>query len=85
MHLRSPYNWDVDAGLRRTIPIHENLKLVIEADCLNVWNHVTFGSPSAGWTKQTVLPAAPAAFGQITGVQASPGPRDFQFAGHLNF
>jgi hypothetical protein len=79
MNLRSPYNWDVDAGLRRTIPIHENVKFVFEADCLNVWNHVTFGSPAAAWT------AGSTSFGNITGIQASPGPRDFQFAGHLNF
>jgi hypothetical protein len=65
--------------LRRTIPIHESINLVIEADCLNTLNHPIMGGPGGSWASGS------ATFGTITGVQANPGPRDFQFAGHFNF
>ena len=75
--MRNPYTWDVDTGLRRTFPIHESVNFVFEADCLNTWNHVTFGGPAAAWT------AGSSSFGNISGISNSP--RDFQFAGHINF
>ncbi len=75
--VRNPYTWNVDSGLRRTFPIiKENLSFVFEADCLNVWNHVTFGSPSSAWANASTT------FGTIT---SASGNRDWQFAGHLNF
>jgi hypothetical protein len=77
LQLRNPPNWDIDTGLRRTFPIHENLSFQFEADCLNTWNNVVFGSPAASWTSGST------SFGTITGVTNSP--RDFQFAGHLVF
>lgn len=80
--VRNPYSWDVDAGLRRSFPIHEGLEFVFEADAVNVWNHVIFGSPTASWS------AGSTTFGTITGANgAGPGnsPRDWQFAGHINF
>lgn len=77
--LRNPYTWNVDSGLRRTFPIHEGWSFVFEADCINVWNHVTFNGPSATWASGS------ASFGTIAGVSSTPGPRDFQFAGHINF
>lgn len=78
--LRNPYTWDVDAGLRRAFPLHrEGLEFVFEADCVNVWNHVTFGNPGASWATGST------SFGAITGVSSNPGPRDWQFAGHINF
>ena len=76
-HLRNPYTWNVDAGLRRTFPIHSGMSFQVEVNCLNVWNHTTFGGPSGAWTSTTTT------FGQITGVTATN--RDFQFAGHLKF
>jgi hypothetical protein len=76
LQLRNPYSWNVDSGLKRTFPIHENLKFVFEADCLNTWNHVTFGGPSAGWA------AGSTAFGTIG---SASGNRDWQFAGHITF
>ena len=77
-HVRNPYTWDVDAGLRRSIPLfREGWTFVFEADALNVWNHVTFGSPSASWGSGSTT------FGTISGVSNSP--RDWQFAGHINF
>ncbi|MDR3753171.1 MAG: carboxypeptidase regulatory-like domain-containing protein, partial [Terracidiphilus sp.] len=73
---RNPYTWNVDSGLRRSFPIKEGFSFVFEADCLNVWNHVTFGSPSASWASGS------STFGTIT---SASGNRDWTFAGHLNF
>jgi hypothetical protein len=78
--LRGPHSWDLDTGLRRSIPLHrEGLEFVFEADCLNTLNKVVFGNPSATWSSGS------ASFGTITGIASNPGPRDFQFAGHINF
>jgi hypothetical protein len=74
--LRNPNTWDVDSGLRRTFPIHENLKFLFEADCLNTWNHVTFGGPSGSWSLGS---------GSFGTIGSASGNRDWQFAGHLNF
>jgi hypothetical protein len=77
--LTGPGNWDWDAGLRRTFPIHENLDFVFEADCVNVWNHVNFSVPSStnlNWS------ASSTSFGTVTGASNN---RDWQFAGHINF
>jgi hypothetical protein len=76
---RNPYTWDVDSGLRRTFPIKESLAFVFEADCLNVWNRVTFSAPSSSWSTGSTT------FGTITSTASNQGPRDWQFAGHLNF
>jgi hypothetical protein len=77
--MRNPYTWNVDAGMRRSFPLHESLEFTFEADCVNVWNHVTFSSPSASWA------AGSTAFGTIGGISNTPGPRDWQFAGHITF
>jgi hypothetical protein len=77
--MRNPYTWNLDTGLRRTFPIHESVNFVFEADCLNTWNHVTFGGPSGSWASGS------ASFGTITGVSSTYPARDFQFGGHLNF
>jgi hypothetical protein len=76
LHLRNPYTWNLDTGLRRTFPIHENLQFVFEASALNTFNHVTFGSPGATWSQGST------SFGTIT---SASGNRDWQFAGHINF
>lgn len=74
---RNPYTWGVDAGLRRSFPLYrERVSFEFEADCLNVWNHVTFGSPSATWSSLS------STFGTIT---SASGNRDWQFGGHLRF
>jgi len=78
--IRNPYTWNVDAGLRRSIPLHlEGAEFTFEADCINVWNHVTFSGPNAGWASGS------STFGTIGGVTSNPGPRDWQFAGHVSF
>jgi hypothetical protein len=45
------------------------------ADCLNTWNKVQFSGPAANFGASN--------FGQISGIANTP--RDFQFAGHINF
>jgi hypothetical protein len=76
--IRNPNNWDLDTGIRRSFPLHfENTEFVFEADCLNTWNNVVFSNPSGAWS------AGSTAFGAVTGIANKP--RDFQFAGHINF
>lgn len=77
LELRNPTTWNIDSGLRRSIPIREGLNLVVEADCLNTLNHPIFGSPGGSWSSGS------ASFGTITGISNSA--RDFQFAGHFTF
>jgi hypothetical protein len=87
--MRNPYTWDVDAGLRRTIPIHDHIEFVFEADVTNVWNHVTFGAPSASWSATPVSSTSSytysSTYGTISGVSGTYPARDWQFAGHLRF
>jgi len=74
--LRNPYSWDVDAGLRRSFPLHRyGTEFTFEADCMNVWNHAIFSGPSASWGSST--------YGTISSVSNTP--RDWQFAGHIKF
>jgi len=77
LNLNNPGTWDLDGGLRRTFPIHENLAFVFEADCLNTWNHVTFNGPNVSWSQGST------SFGTVGGVANAP--RDWQFAGHIDF
>jgi hypothetical protein len=80
LHLSNPGTQDLDASVRRTFPLHfEHAEFVFEADCINVWNKVTFNSPSSSWSSGST------SFGTISGVSSNPGPRDWQFAGHINF
>ena len=79
-NIRNPYYWNVDAGLRRTFPLHHTgTEFTFEADCVNVWNHATFAGPSTSWA------AGSATFGTITGTYSGYNPRDWQFAGHITF
>jgi hypothetical protein len=77
LNLNNPGSQDIDAGLRRSFPLHfENTQFVFEANCTNVWNKVTFGGPSASWG------AGSSTFGTVG---SAGGARDWQFAGHINF
>jgi Carboxypeptidase regulatory-like domain len=78
LNLNNPGTQDFDSSIRRTFALPEKLSFVFEVDCLNTWNKVTMGGPSASWSS-----ASTSAFGTITSASASP--RDWQFAGHLNF
>jgi hypothetical protein len=78
LNLVNPGNQDFDASIRRSFNLpHEFGTFVFEADCINVWNKVTFSGPGATFGASS--------FGTITSVSGSPGSRDFQFAGHINF
>jgi Carboxypeptidase regulatory-like domain len=76
--LRNPGNQDFDAALRKSIALPKDIgTFVFEVDCINVWNKTTFSGPAATFGSSN--------FGQISSVSGSPGSRDFQFAGHINF
>jgi hypothetical protein len=77
--LRGPGNQDLDAALRRSFNLPRDIgTFVFEVDCINVWNKVTFSNPASTFGSGN--------FGQISSTStASPGSRDFQFAGHINF
>lgn len=76
INLRNPGNQNLDAALKRSFPLPKDIgSFVFEVDCLNVWNKVQFSGPGVTYGASS--------FGQITGVANSP--RDFQFAGHINF
>jgi Carboxypeptidase regulatory-like domain/TonB dependent receptor len=76
--LRGPGNQDLDAALRKSFNLPKEIgTFVFEVDCINVWNKVVFSNPATTFGSSN--------FGQIGGVASSPGSRDFQFAGHLNF
>jgi hypothetical protein len=75
--LRNPAQWDIDSGLRRSIPLHREMAFVIEVDAFNIINHTLFANPSGTWS------AGSTSFGTISG--ASNKPRSFELAGHFNF
>jgi hypothetical protein len=80
--LRNPYTWHQDASLRRSFNLGTpRVKFIAQVDVTNIFNHATLSNPTAAWG----LPGSAAynAFGTITGASATP--RDFQFAGHINF
>lgn len=73
--LRNPSQWNIDAGLRRSIPVYREMAFVFEVDAFNILNHTLFNNPVATFGASN--------FGQITG--ASNKPRAFELAGHFNF
>jgi hypothetical protein len=77
LNLRNPGSQNLNASVQRAFPIREGVVFLFQADCTNVWNKVTFGGPSAGWSSGSTT------FGQVT--SASGSPRDWQFSGHVNF
>jgi hypothetical protein len=92
--LRGPGNYNVDGSVRRTFDLwnKENVKFVFEANVFNAFNHVWFGSTStnagasigqAFSTNVANTTSATSTLGVISG-QAN-NPRQWQFAGHINF
>jgi hypothetical protein len=76
--LRGPGNQDLDAAVRKSFNLPKDIgTFVFEVDCINVWNKVTFSNPASTFNSGN--------FGQISSVSGTPGSRDFQFAGHINF
>jgi hypothetical protein len=89
LELVGPGTQDLDASVRRSFPLHwEHAEFVFEADCINVWNKVTFNNPAVAWSASRAAGGTvtySTSFGTISGVSGNPGPRDWQFAGHINF
>jgi hypothetical protein len=89
--LRGPGNYDIDGSLRRTFDLWREgrVKFVFEANVFNAVNHVWFGSPAStadgaiGSSVTSSTPASDTALGVVAG--QSNNPRQWQFAGHINF
>jgi hypothetical protein len=78
LNLWNPGTQNLDASLHRSFPLPKDFgTIMLQADCTNVWNKVTFGGPSGGWSTGS------ATFGQVTSASATP--RDWQFAAHIIF
>jgi hypothetical protein len=66
--MRGPGAFAMDAGLGKTFPISEDrLNLIFRADAFNVFNHPDFGTPALNIVTDA------SSFGQITGMNATPG------------
>ena len=79
--LVGPGSQTLNAAVHRSFPIREGFTFVFEADCLNVWNKVQISGPGGGWSATAASTSS--TFGEVTGISNSP--RDWQFAGHINF
>jgi hypothetical protein len=76
LNLRNPGSQDLDTSLHRSFNLPKDIgTFVFEVDCLNTWNKVQFSGPAANFGASN--------FGQISSIANTP--RDFQFAGHINF
>ena len=75
LNLNNPGSQNVDAAVKRSFSLPHEMAFVIEADCSNVWNKVTFTAPASVWGQ--------AAFGTIPSIANTP--RNWQFAGRFNF
>ncbi len=90
--LRGASNYDIDGSLRRTFPLtkDERVQFVFEANVFNAVNHVWFGSTSSdtnagsGTLGESITGTnSPAPFGTVS--SQTNNPRQWQFAGHINF
>jgi hypothetical protein len=66
---------DWDAGVHKTIPIHDTIHFVVRGEFFNAWNHASFANPNTGVTSAT--------FGKVTSTQGNP--RIVQLGGTLTF
>lgn len=73
--LFGPGGYNIDAGLSRTFPITERVNFVFNAEAFNVTNAVQFGGINTNMTSS--------GFGTVS--KQSNSPRDWQFAGRVNF
>jgi hypothetical protein len=74
--LRGPVSFDLDMSLKRSITIHDNVKLLLDVSAYNVTNSTIFTSPA-------VSTGTPSTFGTVSS-QAN-NSRDIQLAGRINF
>ncbi|MGA8939086.1 MAG: TonB-dependent receptor [Acidobacteriaceae bacterium] len=79
--LRSPGNFRLTSGLRRTFPIYKSVNFVFGVDVQNVTNSVTFGENVGNVSIPTGINASN--YGTLN--FASSDSRDFQFSGRINF
>jgi hypothetical protein len=77
LNLSNPGSQDLDLTVHRAFSLPKSMKLMIEVDCLNVTNKVTFGGINQTWAANST------SFGTTT--SANSNSRDFQLAGHFNF
>jgi hypothetical protein len=79
--LRTPSNFRLTSGLRRTFPIHDSVAFIFGVDCQNVTNRVTFGENVGNLSIPTGINTS--TFGTLN--FASSDSRDFQFSGRITF
>jgi hypothetical protein len=77
LNLSNPGTQDLDLTVHRAFSLPKSMKLMIEVDCLNVTNKVTFGGINQTWAANST------SFGTTT--SANSNSRDFQLAGHFSF
>jgi hypothetical protein len=83
--LRGPGNNDIDATLRRSFDLWKDgrARFIFEASVFNAVNHVWFGSASSTADGSIGTAFGSSNLGVVAG-QAN-NPRQWQFAGHINF
>jgi hypothetical protein len=84
-NLRGPSMWDIDMSLKREVPIHDRIKLVLDFSSYNLTNSTVFSIGNT--TVSATTPGQPvnssSALGRVTGQANSP--RDIQVAARINF
>jgi len=73
--LRAPGNYNINMSLKRTFPLHDNVKLLFDVSAYNLTNKVLFGISSTSIDSGS--------FGQVSG--QSNASRDIQLAARINF
>jgi outer membrane receptor protein involved in Fe transport len=67
---------NVDFGLQKNVLISEGVRIELQAQAFNVFNHIDLGNPSTNWSNATT-------FGRITSI--SHPARQFQFGVRLKY
>lgn len=75
LNLWGPSLFNIDLGVKRSFPIYENVKLLLEVNGLNALNHVVFAAPNAV--------VGSGSFGELTSVANTA--RDFQLSARINW
>jgi hypothetical protein len=78
--LYGPHWFASDLSLNKAFPIRERFRFTFQAECLNVFNHPTWGPVTSGASTASVQGLT---FGQTTG--GPTGPRVIEFRANLEF
>jgi hypothetical protein len=70
----------MDVSLNKSVPIRERARFAFQAECLNVFNHPTFGPVTTGTSAASVQSLS---FGQTTGGPTSS--RVLEFRANIEF